>query len=224
MLEKRTEFWRDPVRVQSFAEREADHRLVELVSRSELFQGKRVLDLGCGGGRNSRFLVDQGWELWAIDLSPEMVNKTRARIESWSESRRRQRIFVGPMDDLSWVKREVFHLVIALGVYHNALSEIEFLQTIRETSRVLSPGGVLLAASFAPGTILDGRVGEQIAGSRWLYTGYTMGSLCLLSAPEYDAVFAAHGLEPIQKTRTVERQIENSIRRTVNGLYQKKVV
>lgn len=41
--------------------------------------GKKVLDLGCGPGRDSRFLGEQGLEIIAIDASKEMVEEARRR-------------------------------------------------------------------------------------------------------------------------------------------------
>ncbi len=39
--------------------------------------GARVLDAGCGAGRDSRWLIDHGFDTAAFDISQEMVNATR---------------------------------------------------------------------------------------------------------------------------------------------------
>ena len=38
--------------------------------------GERILDLGCGDGRLAKFLQEQGCEVFGIDGSPEMIEKT----------------------------------------------------------------------------------------------------------------------------------------------------
>ncbi len=45
---------------------------------NELPAGARVLDAGCGAGRDTRWLVDRGFQVDAFDLSREMVAATRA--------------------------------------------------------------------------------------------------------------------------------------------------
>ncbi len=39
--------------------------------------GERILDLGCGDGRLTKFLQEQGCDMYGIDGSPEMIEKTQ---------------------------------------------------------------------------------------------------------------------------------------------------
>jgi SAM-dependent methyltransferase len=50
-------------------------------------EGKRVLDAGCAAGHHSEWLADQGAVVTAIDLSPRMVERTRARLAGRGEVR-----------------------------------------------------------------------------------------------------------------------------------------
>lgn len=49
--------------------------LLEIFSR-ELPAGGRVLDAGCGAGRDTRWLLDQGFNVGAFDISRAMVQAT----------------------------------------------------------------------------------------------------------------------------------------------------
>jgi len=40
-------------------------------------KGERILDLGCGDGRLTQFLQEQGCDMYGVDGSPEMIEKTR---------------------------------------------------------------------------------------------------------------------------------------------------
>jgi tellurite methyltransferase len=40
--------------------------------------GKRALDLGAGAGRDSRFLLEQGFQVTAVDASPGAANELAA--------------------------------------------------------------------------------------------------------------------------------------------------
>ena len=66
----------------------------------ELAGGKaRVLDIGCGAGRNAVALARQGWSVTAIDLSWAMLSAAaeRARVESPT---RGLRLVLAPMAPL----------------------------------------------------------------------------------------------------------------------------
>jgi SAM-dependent methyltransferase len=47
-----------------------------LTFASMIGQGARVLDAGCGVGRDTRWLLDQGFDVSAFDISREMVEAT----------------------------------------------------------------------------------------------------------------------------------------------------
>lgn len=47
--------------------------------RQSVPRNTRVLEIGCGTGAYTRWLVEQGCEVTALDISAEMVNMTRSR-------------------------------------------------------------------------------------------------------------------------------------------------
>ena len=69
------EIWSDPERVEEFARREPDVRLQRILSDCTDPPALRVLDVGCAGGRNMRYLVEGGFDAWALDLSEAMVER-----------------------------------------------------------------------------------------------------------------------------------------------------
>lgn len=44
-----------------------------------LKKGDKVLDVGCGSGRDSIFLAEQGFEVWGIDFSEEAIRKAELK-------------------------------------------------------------------------------------------------------------------------------------------------
>ncbi|UCC83417.1 MAG: class I SAM-dependent methyltransferase [Gemmatimonadota bacterium] len=216
-------FWEDPDRVEEFAGREPDRRLLELLDSFEMPGATRVLDLGCAGGRNTEVLARGGFDVQAIDSSVSMVARTRERVTAaLGAGEAERRVRVGHMEDLGDFASGSFQLIVALGVYHNAASEETWEGALRETARVLVPGGLALVANFTPGFEPHGEALRRVADARHLYEGFDAGPLYLLDADELDAEMARHGLLPIVPTETVETPTDTGRRVTANALYRKR--
>jgi SAM-dependent methyltransferase len=212
--------WEDPERVEEFAARPPDHRLRALMERDR--GPLRALDLGCAGGRNSVFLVEQGMDVMAIDGSRAMVERTRERLGALlgtEEAARRVRR--GPMDALAWAEDAWFDLVVALGIYHNARSAEEWDRTLAETSRVLKAGGRALVSTFTPDTDLEGQGKRPVPNVPHLYERPDGRLLYLVDPGTLDRDMARHGLEPIEPTVTAEGKVDVGRRVSANGLYRK---
>lgn len=89
-----------------------------------------VLDLGCGSGRDSRFLLDRGFRVTAVDASPEMAGLAHdylghpVRIQR-AENLREIRVYDG--------------IWCCAGLVH--IPKILMEQTIHGILRALKPGG-----------------------------------------------------------------------------------
>lgn len=218
----RDSFWEDPETVDRFTDREPDHRLVELLERFPDPAATRVLDLGCAAGRNTVLLASLRFDVHAVDSSTAMVARTRARVaESIGREAADRRVTVGAMDCLDAFGDRSFHLVVALGVYHNARTPGEWDRAIEETRRVLAPRGLLLVSDFGKRVCPDGTPLEPVAGLPGVYEGLPSGRVFLLDAHELDDAMARHGLLPELPTETVETIRSSGRRETVNGLYRK---
>ncbi len=55
----------------------AVRRLTEYLEDHEIDPGKRVIDLGCGIGRNSFYMAELGYEVTAVDFAESALKKTR---------------------------------------------------------------------------------------------------------------------------------------------------
>ncbi|HEX8737691.1 MAG TPA: hypothetical protein VF721_20330, partial [Pyrinomonadaceae bacterium] len=63
-----TEFYSDPNRKCPFFTKNPNEDLVELVETGKILPPLKVLELGCGNGRNSNYLANKGFEVEAIDF------------------------------------------------------------------------------------------------------------------------------------------------------------
>ncbi len=217
-----TTFWEEPEQVQRFAEKEPDHRLAELLRSFPEPGQTRVLDLGCAGGRNTVLLAKSGFDFYALDNSAPMIEKTRERVAAITgEGAAIDRVRFGAMEDLGEFADGFFHLIVSLGVYHQARSPDQWRQALDETHRVLAPDGLMLTASFSPASQPQGEPLRSVPGQIHMYDGFHSGPLCLVDADQLDRAMADRGLVVHTATETVEVPTDEGYRVTVNGLYRK---
>lgn len=114
-------------------------------------KGKRVLEIGCGGGQNSVALAKKGAIVSGIDASEKQITyaKALARKEQVDAD-----FFVGDMQDLSRFSDGTFDLVITAI----SLLYVESLErTFSEVYRVLKDGGIFVFSEghpFAEGKLI----------------------------------------------------------------------
>lgn len=100
--------------------------------------GERILDVGCGNGRDLPPLLEKGCRCVAIDYSPAMVDQTRRRLERLGA--RDVDVTVGDATSLRFADGE-FDKVFASEVIEHIP---RWHDAVREMVRVLKPGGVLV--------------------------------------------------------------------------------
>ncbi len=66
------EFWKDKEKPIPFFVDLPDENLIQYLNKDMITVGK-VIDVGCGNGRNSRYLASKGFEVEAIDYSKESI-------------------------------------------------------------------------------------------------------------------------------------------------------
>jgi SAM-dependent methyltransferase len=214
--------WEHPDTVERFARRDPDHRLVKLVQEYDAPGSTRVLDVGCAAGRNTEPLARWGFDVFALDTSRAMVERTRGRVaEVLGADEAQRRVRVGRMDELGAFEDGSVHLLLALGIFQEAESYEEWTRTLSEAVRVLAPGGRLLIANFSPRSQPRGKSLEPVPGEPFVYQWPDGRGATLLEPEDLDAEMALHGLEAEVPTQAVEAQRERGWRVTVNGLYRK---
>lgn len=215
-------FWESVETVERFTGKEPDVRLQELLRGYSDPGAVRVLDVGCAAGRNTVMLAEGGFDVFAIDTSEAMVARTRervARVLGSEEAERRVRL--GNMEDLGAFADASVHVLVALGVLHQATSESQWTGTIREMSRCIIPGGHLLVAVWSPRSRPHGESIQCVAGEGHVYEGSHSGTHYLVEAPDLDAALASAGFVLVVPTEDVYVETEDGWRVTINGLYRR---
>src|SRR3954452_8923776 len=55
-----------------------DIYLFDQLLKGRISPGMRILDAGCGSGRNLIYLLRKGYEIYAVDLEPQAVESVRS--------------------------------------------------------------------------------------------------------------------------------------------------
>ncbi|GED87299.1 class I SAM-dependent methyltransferase [Streptomyces sp. 6-11-2] len=142
-------FYADRTRPVPFFVDKPDENLVEWLERG-LIDGRRALDLGCGPGRNALYLAERGFEVDAVDLSPQAIGWARERArETGAEVRFLcQDAFGSAGSPLTGP----YDLVYDSGCFHH-LPPHRRISHLALLDRVLAPGGHLALTCFAAGAM-----------------------------------------------------------------------
>jgi SAM-dependent methyltransferase len=119
--------------------------------RDKIFTPGKVLELGCGPGRNAIYFAENRCTVDAVDLSQEALN--------WAKERAREKDI-----KINFMNKNIFDLTIEEGTYdivydsgcfhhiapHRRMSYIELVK------KALKPNGFFALTCFVPGGELDG--------------------------------------------------------------------
>jgi len=121
-----------------------DIYLFDQLARGRFDGRRRVLDAGCGDGRNLIYLLRHGFDCYGIDRDPAAVAQVRALAARLAPALPAERFVAGELDALPWPDGSM-EVVIASAVLHFSRDEPHFARSVREIWRVLAPGGLLFA-------------------------------------------------------------------------------
>ena len=120
---------------------EIDIYLFDQLLRGRIRPGMRVLDAGCGGGRNLIYLLRQGYEVFATDADPAAVDRVRRIAASLAPALPPMNFVVSPVERMPFGDR-CADVVLSSAVLHFARDDGQFHAMVLEMWRVLKPGGV----------------------------------------------------------------------------------
>jgi tellurite methyltransferase len=141
---------------------QVDIYLIDQLLRGRFDGRRRVLDAGCGDGRNLVYLLQRGFECFGIDRDPAAVAHVRALAAALSADSLAGNFVAGELDRLPWGDGSM-DAVVCSAVLHFADDAAHFGRMLGEMWRVLAPGGMFFAR-LASNIGLEARVGA--AGRR----------------------------------------------------------
>ena len=119
-----------------------DIYVFDQILRGNIASGMRVLDAGCGYGRNLVHLLREGCEVFALDLDAEGVEHVRQLAAALRAGLPADSFQVGAIEQMPFPDGFA-DVVICSAVLHFARDEEHFRGMLMELWRVLRPGGML---------------------------------------------------------------------------------
>lgn len=104
---------------------------------SLLKSGGRVLDVGCGGGTKSKYLIERGLNVTGIDFSEKMIKIARREVPNVE-------FFVMNMDDMSDLKEEFDGVFVQAVLLHTPKKNVK--KVFQNLFDRLKPNGYLYIA------------------------------------------------------------------------------
>ncbi len=180
-----------------------DIYLFDQLQRGRIHHRDRILDAGCGFGRNLVYLLRSGYDVYAADADADAVGEVRTLAATLAPTLPADHFRVEPLEALTFPDGFAT-VVISSAVLHFARDDAQFEAMLRGSWRMLASGGMFfcrLASSIG----MEGRT-HSIDGRRHrLLDGTTRYLVDEPLLMDWTARLGGRLLDPI-KTTVVQDQ------------------
>lgn len=122
-----------------------DVYLIDQLLKGRVAPGARVLDVGCGSGRNLTWFLSQGgYSITAVDSNPEALVALGEHCAALGASISDLDVHASSIEDAP-LEESSFDLVICNAVLHFARDAAQFEAILEASWRALRPGGLFFA-------------------------------------------------------------------------------
>lgn len=118
-----------------------DIYLFDQLLKGRISHGMRILDAGCGTGRNLVYFLREGYEVYAADADPGVVEGVRSMARTLAPALPASNFRVESIENMTF-DEGCADVVICNTVLHFARDDEHFETMLRGCWRVLKPGGL----------------------------------------------------------------------------------
>jgi SAM-dependent methyltransferase len=182
---------------------EIDIYLFDQILKGRFDRRARVLDAGCGDGRNLVYLLRRGFTCFGADRDPGSVARVRSMAAALAPALPPGNFQTAELDRLPWGDHSM-DAVICSAVLHFADDEAHFGRMLQEMWRLIAPDG-LFFARLASNIGLEGLIGSEAGRRRRLPDGSERFVVDEQMLIDWTARLGGQLLDPI-KTTNVQQQ------------------
>lgn len=132
--------------------------------RGRITPGMRILDAGCGSGRNLHYLLKSGYEVFGVDADDRSIAAVRALAARLHPGLRIGNFRAEPVESMTFPE-EFADVVLSSAVLHFAKDEPHFSAMLHGSWRALKHGG-LFFCRLASSIGMEDQV-QRVSGRRY---------------------------------------------------------
>ena len=117
---------------------QTDIYLIDQLMKGRYKPTQRILDAGCGNGRNMHWFIQNKYAIFGIDLNEEAISLLKNKYPEMPSDR----FTVSALESTSFPDNYFDHIICS-AVLHFANSTDQFNKMMKEMVRILKPGGSL---------------------------------------------------------------------------------
>lgn len=118
--------------------------VMETVKEFDIIKDSKILELGCGEGRDAWLLLKNGYDLLATDISEAAISYARKKWPEFGES-------FAVLDCISGDIPETFDFIYAVAVVHMLVEDADRDDFYAFIRKHLKPGGIALICTMGDG-------------------------------------------------------------------------
>ncbi|MEP2773644.1 MAG: class I SAM-dependent methyltransferase [Fulvivirga sp.] len=161
-----------------------DIYLLDQILKGRFDGRKKILDAGCGEGRNLPYFVNNGLEVHGIDTNPQAIKMLQMMYKD-----QRDNFKVGSIEQLEY-DDDYFGAIICSAVLHFASNKDHFMLMMEALSRTLKPTGNMFIRMACDVGLAS-------------HSGSDQGFTYLLTKPDLQEVLDAYNLQLMDPFKTV---------------------
>ncbi|WP_296619530.1 bifunctional 2-polyprenyl-6-hydroxyphenol methylase/3-demethylubiquinol 3-O-methyltransferase UbiG [Marivirga sp.] len=113
---------------------------LDFILKGYLADNAKILDAGCGEGRNITYCLKNGMDIFGIDQNPDAINFLKLIAKQYKLTDIDARFQIMKLDKILF-PNFTFDVIICSAVLHFAKSREHFDNMMRELARLLKPNG-----------------------------------------------------------------------------------
>ena len=121
-----------------------DIYLFDLLLKGRITPDMKLLDAGCGGGRNLTYFFRTGFDVSGVDQSAAAIAEIQSLAATLAPNLSNENFRLEAVEKMSF-DVATFDVVLSSAVLHFARDENHWREMVREMWRVLKPGGIFFA-------------------------------------------------------------------------------